>query len=189
MNDLSDEEKLRENKKLKARYVLNQGTSMGLVLAAVYYFAHVANIMDSFFHNVLAWAVYIGFIHVSIRRYRDRFQDGLLSYGQGVWIGTRMGILSGIIVGAYLFLYMKVINPAYLDEMIIQMQEASLEMGMTEEEVARMDELYALTANPITMIASGIFSTGLSAFILSLIISIFQRRKGDPFSDAMQNIE
>jgi len=189
MNDLSDKEKLVEKKKLKARYVLNQGTLMGLALAIAYYIGHLAGMMDSFFHNVVVWGVYIGFIHVSILRYRDRLQDGLLSYGQGVWIGTRMGILAGIIMGAYLFLYMKVINPAYLDEMLIQMQEASLQMGMNEEDVAQMESFYALTTNPFTMIVSGMFSTGVGSFILSLIISLFLRRKGDPFSDAMQNIE
>jgi hypothetical protein len=189
MNDLSDEEKLREKKILKAKYVLNQGTFMGLALAVAYYFAHLAGIMDSFFHNVLVWGIYIGFIHISILRYRDRIQEGFLSYGQGVWIGTRMGILAGINMGAYMYLYIKVINPAYLEDMIVQMQEASLQMGMTEEEVARMDDFYALTTNPFTMIASGIFSTGFGSFILSLIISIFLRKKGDPFSDAMQNIK
>lgn len=189
MSDLSTEERQKEMKGLKSRFVLNQGAFMGLSLAGVYFLTHLFGVMDSFFQSIFSWAVYIGFIHVSMVRYRDRFQDGLLSYGQGVWMGTRMGILAGIIVGAYLFLYMKVINPAYIDELIVQMQETYLQMGLNEEEVAQMEGMFRLTANPLLMIVSGVLGAGFSAFIFSLIIAIFQRRKGDPFSDAMKNIE
>ncbi|PWD98028.1 DUF4199 domain-containing protein [Marinilabilia rubra] len=189
MNDLSTEERQKELKSLKSRFVLNQGAFMGVSLAGAYYLTHLLGMMDSFVQSILTWAIYIGFIHVSMVKYRDHFQDGLLSYGQGVWMGTRMGILAGIIVGAYLFLFMKVINPAYIDELIVQMQEAYLQLGLKEEEVAQMEGMFRLTANPVLMIISGVLGAGFSAFIFSLIIAIFQRRKGDPFSDAMKNIE
>ncbi|MFW6268127.1 MAG: DUF4199 domain-containing protein, partial [Marinilabiliaceae bacterium] len=124
MDEMSSEEKEEQQiefKKQKAWFVLNQGAYMGLALAGAFFISHVTNLMDTFFHNLLTWGVYIGFIHVTMVRYRDRFQDGLLSYGQGVWLGTRMGFLAGIVLGAYLFLYMKVINPGYVEEMIVQM--------------------------------------------------------------------
>ena len=189
MSNLSTEEEKKENKSLRARFVLNQGTFMGLALAAVYLFVHLVGMMDSFLQSILSWAVYIGFIHVSMVRYRDNFLGGYLSYGQGVWMGTRMGILAGIIIGAWMFLYIKVINPGYLDEVIVQMQETYLSMGMSENEVAQMEGMFSLVANPVLMIVSGIFGVGITALIFSLIIAIFQRRKDDPFSDAMKNVE
>jgi hypothetical protein len=187
MSDLSTEEK--SERSLKARFVLNQGTFMGLALAAVFFFTHLVGMMDSFLHNVLTWLVYIGFIHVSMVRYRQNFLGGYLSYGQGVWLGTRMGMLGGIIIGAWMFLYMKVINPAYTEELVIQMQETYLAMGMSENEVAQMEGMFSLVTNPVLMIFSGIFGVGVTALIFSLIIAIFQRRKDDPFSGAMKNIE
>lgn len=189
MEESSAEDQEKETKMLKARFVLNQGTFMGLALAGAYFLTHLTGLMDSFIHNLLTWAIYIGFIYIAQRRYRDEFQDGLLSYGQGVWLGTRMGILAGIIVGAYLFLYLKVINPGYIEEMIVQAQEAYLEMGFSEEEIARMDDMVSFTANPVMMVISGVLGTGLFALLFSLVISIVQRRKGDPFSDAMKNID
>jgi hypothetical protein len=189
MSDLSTEEKEKNEKSLKARFVLNQGTYMGLALAAVYLFVHLVGMMDSFLQNVLSWIVFIGFIHFSMVRYRENFLGGYLSYGQGVWMGTRMGMLAGIIIGAWMFLYMKVINPGFTEELIVQMQETYLAMGMSENEVAQMEDLFTLVTNPVLMIFSGIFGVGFTALIFSLIIAIFQRRKDDPFSDAMKNIE
>lgn len=189
MSDLSTEEEKKNSKRLRARFVLNQGTFMGLSLAAVYLFVHLVGMMDSFLQNVLSWMVFIGFIHFSMVRYRENFLGGYLSYGQGVWMGTRMGMLAGIIVGAWMFLYMKVINPGYTDEMIVQMQETYLAMGMSENEVAQMENIFSLVTNPVLMIFSGILGVGLTALIFSLIIAIFQRRREDPFSDAMKNIE
>ncbi|MGQ1890958.1 DUF4199 domain-containing protein [Thermophagus sp. OGC60D27] len=176
-------------KKVKARFVLNQGTFLGLTIAVVYYLTHLTGLMDSFIHNLLTWIIYAGFIHVAMVRYRDRFQDGILSYGQGVWIGTRMGIFAGIIVGAYLFFYLKVINPEYLNELLEQMQEAYLEMGFKEDEVEQMSEVFSLSVNPVVFIISGCLTTGFSALIFSLIIAIFQRRKGDSFVEAMKDVE
>ena len=189
MSSEEREEKQMELKKQKAWYILNQGAYMGLALAVAFYFTHVTDLMDTIFHNLITWAVYIGFIHITMVRYRDRFQEGLLSYGQGVWLGTRMGLLAGIVLGAYLFLYMKVINPGYVEEMITQMQESYLQMGVPENEVANMEEMFRLTANPAMMVISGVLGAGLASFIFSLIIAIFQKRKGDPFSDAMKNLE
>jgi hypothetical protein len=175
--------------KHKSRFVLNQGTFMGLALVAVYFLVHLIGQMDSFIHNILTWVVYAGFIYKSMARYRDEYQKGFLSYGQGVWVGTRMGIFAGIIVGAYLFLYLKVINPEYLNEMIVQMEEAYLEMGFKEDEVAQMSEMFSLTTNPVIYIFSGSLGAGFSALIFSLIIAIFQKRKGDAFAEAMKEIE
>ncbi len=189
MSSLSTEEKEKSEKSFKARFVLNQGTFMGLALVAVYMFTHLLGMMDSFLQNVLSWIVFITFIHLSMVRYRDNYLDGNLSYGQGVWLGTRMGMLAGIIIGAWMFLYMKVINPAYTQDLIIQMQETYLAMGMSENEVAQMEGMFSLVANPVLMIFSGIFGVGGTALIFSLIIAIFQRRKDDPFSDAMKNID
>ncbi|MGM0375455.1 MAG: DUF4199 domain-containing protein [Bacteroidota bacterium] len=192
MDEMSSEEKEEQQieiKKQKARFILNQGAYMGLALAVAYYITHVTGLMETFFHNLLSWGVYIGFIHISMVRYRDRLQDGLLSYGQGVWLGTRMGFLAGIVLGAYLFLYMKVINPGYVEEMIVQMQETYLQMGVPENEVANMEEMFKLTANPAMMVISGVLGAGFTSLIFSLVIAIFQKRKGDPFSDAMKNVE
>jgi hypothetical protein len=131
----------------------------------------------------MTWVVFAGFIHVSMVRYREYFMDGFLSYWQGVWMGTRMGILSGIIVGAYLFFYLKVINPVYIEDLIVQMQESYLEFGMKEDEVVQMTDAFGhLMINPVAVIISGIFATGFWASLFSLIIAIFQNRKGNPFS-------
>ncbi|WP_291857845.1 DUF4199 domain-containing protein [Marinilabilia sp.] len=190
MDDLSTENTHKDIQKQKARFVLNQGTFMGLALSAVFLILQLTGLETSFFNNVLTWLVYIGFIHVSMVRYRQNLQEGWLGYGQGVWLGTRMGMLAGIISGAWMFLYMKVINPAYTDELIVQMQEAYLAMGMSENEVARMEDMFALVANPVLMIFSGIFGVGFTSLLFSLVIAIFQRRRPqDPFSNAMKTIE
>lgn len=190
MDDLSTENTDRNIKRQKARFVLNQGTFMGLALAGVFLILQLTGLETSFLNNLLTWLVYIGFIHISMVRYRQSLQEGWLSYGQGVWLGTRMGMLAGIIMGAWMFLYMKVINPAYTDELIIQMQETYLAMGMSETEVARMEDMFAMVANPVLMILSGIFGVGFTSLLFSLIIAIFQRRKPkDPFSNAMKTIE
>jgi len=188
MEDISSEKNFNI-KKVKARFVLNQGTFMGVTLAIIYYFSHLIGIMDSFFHNLLTWIIYAAFIHLAMSRYRDRFQNGMLSYGQAVWIGTRMGIFAGIIVGAYLFFYLKVINPEYLSDLLVQMQETYLSMGFSEDEVVQMSDALSLTVSPLMFIISGCLSIGFSALIFSLIIGIFQRKKGDSFVDAMKDIE
>ena len=190
MDDLSTENSQRDKNKQKSMFVLNQGAFMGLVLSAAFWFVQLANLETSFVNDLLSWALIVGFIHVSMVRYRRNYQEGWLTYGQGVWLGTRIGMLAGIVFGAWMFLYMKVINPEYVNEMIVQMQEAYLASGMDEETVANMEGMFELFTNPFLMIFSGVFGVGLYALVFSLIIAIFQRRKpADPFSNAMKNIE
>lgn len=190
MDDLSTEKADRELKKSKARFILNQGAFMGLALAGAFWFLQITGLEKSFLNNVLTWLIYIGFIHISMVRYRQNFLGGSLFYGQGVWLGTRIGMLAGVVLGGWMFLYMKVINPGYTDDLIVQMQETYLAMGMSENEVARMEDTLTLVANPVLMILSGILGAGFTGLLFSLIIAIFQRRRPqDPFSNAMKNIE
>ena len=162
---------------------------MGLALSGFFYIRHLLGLMQASGAELVSWAIYGIFVYFTIKIYRERFLSGKISYGQALWAGTRTGLWAGIVVGAYLFIYLKFINQGYLEEMIASVQEAYLQSGMSASQVEDFDEVIRMGVTPGMMIFSGILTVGLGAFVFSLIISAFLKKEGDPFDEAMKNIE
>ncbi len=180
---------MESNKKTRTLFILNQGAWMGLSLSAFFYLRHLLGLMQSSGAELVSWAIYAGFVYFTIKNYRDRFLEGTISYGQGLWAGTRVGLWAGIVLGAYLFTVFKFIDPGYLEEMVVNIQEAYLQSGMSEKLVEDMDEIMRTSMTPGMMIFSGILTVGFGSFFFALILSAFLKKEGDPFQQVMKNID
>lgn len=180
---------MENTKRTRVLFILNQGAWMGLALAAFTYLRHLMGMMQSSVAEFFSWIIYAGFIYFTIKHLRDRYLNGVISYGKALWAGTRVGLFAGIIIGAYLFVFLKFIDPTYLEEMVVTLQEAYLESGMSVGDVENMSEVLRVSTNPVVMIISGVLSVGFSAFIISLVLSAFLKKEGDPFGEAMKNVE
>ncbi len=180
---------MESTNKSRTLFILNQGAWMGLALAMFSYLRYRLGMMQSTGAELFSWAIYGAFVYFTIKLYRDRFLGGFISYGKALWAGTRVGLWAGIVLGAYLFIFLKFIDPAYMDELIATAQEAYLQSGMSAAQVETIDDAIRMSTNPAVMIISGILGVGFGAFIFSLIISAFMKREGDPFQQIMNNVE
>ncbi len=180
---------MESTNKSRTLFILNQGAWMGLSLAAFSYLRYLMGMMQSSAAELFSWAIYGAFVYYTIKLYRDRYLGGFIGYGKALWAGTRTGLWAGIVLGAYLFIFLKFIDPAYMDELIATAQEAYLQSGMSAAQVENLDDVIRMSTSPTVMIISGTLSVGFGAFIFSLVISAFMKKEGDPFQQIMSNVE
>jgi hypothetical protein len=100
--------------------------------------------------------------------------------------GVLISLFSGVVLGIFMYVYIKYINPGFLDMAMARSHEQMEAKGtMTEEQIA-MGEKYArmfMTA-PMMMIFSVIGQTFWGTLI-SLITSIFLRKDPPPFDNTI----
>ena len=106
------------------KFEMNYGGFLGLVLVLLSLLFWVAGVdeQESMIPSLLNNGVIIMFLFYAITQYRDIENDGLISYGKGVKIGTTIAFFSSVIMAFYTFIYISylmshtltiVINPNF----------------------------------------------------------------------------
>ena len=96
--------------------------------------------------------------------------------------------LSGIVVGFFYFVLIK-IDVELADELVAIAQDVYLQSGLSESQVDAMEPVLKFFSNPWLWMMSSIISSLFWGAIVSLITSIFVKRKGgDPFQEMMKDV-
>lgn len=139
--------------------------------------------MDHKVQEVIGYStivVSLSFVYFGIRHFRDKENEGKLSFGKALKIGLLISVFAGIGFGLIDYLYTSVINPNFMDEYLTN-SLATMEAELSPEEFAVQGE--ALKVQMKEYGGSGflsilMFSTVvIVGFIISLISgSILQRK-------------
>jgi hypothetical protein len=127
-------------------------------------------------------------LYYFIKKYRDNYMFGTITYGQSVGSGIVIYIYSTILISIFTYFLYKVIDPGLTDKMLAYVEETIIKQGKIPEEqidaVLKVQKklLKPEIAVPISLISSIFFGT-----IISLIVSIFTRKEGNPLIDSSSN--
>ncbi len=173
----------------KNQFILFQGAILGLLQVLLLIILYKTDrLMDSGLSS-LSWVIYIVFIYWSAVQFRNKFNNGFITYGKSFVYGVKISGLSGIIIGFFFLVLIKVIEPDFANKMIVEAEEAYLQMGFSEKQVEEMGSSIAMVSNVWVLMISNILNGLLFGTIFSLIISFFVKKSGNPFDEAMNTIQ
>ncbi|CAA9289052.1 MAG: hypothetical protein AVDCRST_MAG95-3873 [uncultured Adhaeribacter sp.] len=152
------------------------------VISIVY--SLILNITDLAFTNkALSWVSFIILVAAIVLAMREfkRQNGGFMSYGQGLGIGTLVAVISSILGGIFMYIYVKFVDSGYMDKMR-NMQVAELESkGMNDEQIDQAIAISDKMMTPEMMVVFAIIGGLVFGFILSLIISALMKRNRPEF--------
>ncbi len=137
----------------------------------------------------ITWAAYLSVLYLCLKNWRDQYLGGYIRYGQALSAGILFMFFASIIYAFYNVIYMKWIDPTAVERMLDLMEEAYYKQGLPEEQVTAMMNFASKLRGPGMQFFSVIIGTTFLGVILSLIVSIFIRKEGDPYKQAMSEIE
>ena len=162
---------------------INLGALTGMVLAVLQMIFLVSGFGEN---SGLQWVLYIILI-VSIswgaRMYRDRVNEGYLSYGESLGFGVVLSLGAALIYGFAFYLYMKYLDPTYTQVILEKMELSLYESEMQEDQIKTVMDLYKTFFGPGLFAFSMVFSYGLMGFFVSLIISFFVKNDKPMFEE------
>ncbi|WP_299115084.1 DUF4199 domain-containing protein [uncultured Winogradskyella sp.] len=122
----------------------------------------------------------LSFVYFGIKHYRDKVNDGKVSFGKALLIGLLISAFVGFGVGIIDYLYTTVINPDFAEEYLTKTIESYEALYSGEELAAKKAEL---TKQMEDYGGSGFMATlmfitvVLIGFIISLISGLILQRK------------
>jgi len=172
-----------ENKVSVWKANLNNGIILGL---AGIVFTLVLWFMDQTLNKSLGYIwllVLIVILYFMIKSYRDKFLGGFITYGQSLGAGIIIMLYYSIISAIFAFILYKFIDPGLTEKMIAMSEEAMIARGLPEAAMEQGMKIQEKIMKPGILAALSIINTVFFGTIMSLLISIFTRREGNPLID------
>jgi hypothetical protein len=157
---------------------------IGVVYSLIFYFLDLSLNKTQGYAFILIQVVILFFL---LKSYRDNLMHGQITYGESVGAGVIICLYYSIIVSVFVYILYTVIDPGLITKQLALAEEEMSKRGMPQE---AMDAGMAWTAKfmkPGVMAFTGIFFNMILGTVLSLIVSIFIKKEGNPLLDTQAN--
>jgi drug/metabolite transporter (DMT)-like permease len=173
--------------------ILKPAMTYGLIIALVYIILAVLvwiiGLEGKGWMQWVNWVAYFAVLYYCLKNWRDHYNGGYIRYGQSLSAGILFMFFASVIYAFYNVVYMTWIDPTSVERMLDIMEEEYYKRGLSEEQVTSMMEFGSKLRGPGMQFFSVIIGTTFIGVIISLIASIFIRKEGDPYQQAMSEIE
>jgi hypothetical protein len=137
----------------------------------------------SVYYQVMEYLLPIALLFLVLYLYRKEKMGGIMSYSQSLGMGSLIMVVAGIISAVYMYIFMKYIDPDFVNVIMQMQEEKMLEKAMDEASIETTMEFTSKMKSPGVMAIISFLGTAFMGVILSLIVSIFLKKEPkDPFA-------
>ncbi|HEX2969438.1 MAG TPA: DUF4199 domain-containing protein [Bacteroidales bacterium] len=164
---------------------LTNGLIMGLVGVV---FTLILWFLDLTFNKSASYiflVIAIVLLYYFIKSYRDNYLHGMITYGQSLGAGMIIFIYQAVIAAIFGYLLYTVIDPELTNKSLAFVEEQMRASGKVPDNMIDTTlEMQKKFMKPGIMAIFSILSNIFFGLVLSLIVSIFTRKEGNPLIDA-----
>ncbi len=173
--------------------ILKPAMTYGLIIALVIIILAISvwvfGLESAWWMQWINWAAYFVVLYFCLKNWRDQHNGGYIRYGKALSAGILFMFCASIIYAFYNMIYLTWIDPKAIEYMLSIMEDEYYKRGFTEEQVSAAMSFAAKLHNPGMQFFSVIISTTFLGVIISLVVSIFIKKEGDPYQQAMSEID
>jgi len=163
----------------------------GLILALVgISYTLLMYFLDLTFNKVQPYIfmlIQIGLLFFLLKTYRDNFMHGQITYGQSVGAGVIICLYYSLAMAVFTYLLYTVIDPGLVSKQLAFAEQAMVERGAPQQAIDAGMAITAKIMKPAIMAPLSILGGMMWGTILSLIVSIFIKKEGNPLIDSPAN--
>ena len=166
---------------------LNNGIILGLIGVV---FTLLLYFMDQTFNKSLGYVFMLAqviILYFMIKSYRDNFLQGYITYGQSVGAGVVIFLYTAILSAVFTYILYKVIDPGLIDKQLAMAEEVMLKRGAPQAAIDAGLAIQKKLLVPEIMAPFSLLGSMIGGTIMSLIVSIFTRKEGNPLIDSPEN--
>lgn len=127
---------------------------------------------------ILSLVILIAAIYLSILFKRDKDLGGVISFKDAFITGISASFVIGLMVGAYLLVYTKYINPDFVNQMVRETEDYHrTRPGVTKIEIDNAVKGVRAMYSPFGQLTYGIGTTMLTGILITLICAAIMRRE------------
>lgn len=164
-----------ENQTTTTRTALKWGVIFGIINVL---YNTILYVSGQFSNKTLGYVVYliIGLgVFLTLKDFKKENQ-GFISFGQGLGLGTMMSTVMGLISGFYSLAYMKFIDTSLNAQMLKMIEQDMERQGTPDDQIEQGMEVMKMVMQPGFIFIIGLFLVVFVGFIISLITSAIMKK-------------
>lgn len=166
----------------KTNFTLMHGVILGIILIVFSLLLYLLD-MSSSKLQYLSYAILIGYLLYAMIQWRDKYNEGLLGYGQAFSTGFLVILFSSFVMAAYMILFFGLVAPGEIGEMIRAAEENVLEMqpDITDQALETTMEWTRMMMTPWMMAIWAFVGNLFVGMVLSAVLAAFVKKEPQPF--------
>ena len=166
--------------------ILVFGLAAGIILTA-YIFSinfiseHLHGETDRAVAGYTAMIIAFSFIFVGIRNFRDKYNAGVVSFGQACWIGLAISLIGSTCYVASWLVEYYCFMPDYMDKyaaaMLAEAQHSGLSPVALAKKVTEINSMKQMYKSPVVVVLFSYLEVLPVGIVISLITSLILRRR------------
>ncbi|PKQ70593.1 DUF4199 domain-containing protein [Raineya orbicola] len=152
------------------------GIIYGLTSIAISLITIIADLQQNFAITLLNIFVLVAFLVIPMRYFKSQ-NEGFMSFGQGMGIGSIVSALSNFILGLFILVYYRFIAKHKFEEILEKARESWEKAGMKEEQMQMAEKF----TTPEVMFVSTLIGGTIFGILISLIVSAVLQKKKPEF--------
>ncbi|WP_187264308.1 DUF4199 domain-containing protein [Pontibacter beigongshangensis] len=128
----------------------------------------------------LSYLILVGAIVIAMQQFK-RENEGYMSYGQGLGLGTLVATIMGLLSGIFMVIYTTFIDPDHFATIMDQQRMELEERGMSDEQIDSALAIGESMSGPFTTLIMSIVGFALIGLLLSLVISAIMKKNRPQF--------
>lgn len=157
---------------------------VGVVYSLVMYFLDLSFNKTQGYIFMLVQITLLYFLLIS---YRDNYKHGQITYGESLGAGVIICLYYAIIMAVFTYILYSVIDTGLVAKQLAFTEEAMLKKGLPQASLDAGMGIQKKIMKPAIIAPLSILGNMLWGVVLSLIISIFIRKEGNPLIDTPSN--
>jgi hypothetical protein len=126
-------------------------------------------------------------LFILLKSYRDNYMHGQITYGESLGAGVIICLYYAIIMAIFYYLLYSVIDTGLMDKQLALAEEMMQKKGYAKEAIDAGMKFQNKIMKPAIMAPLSIFINMMWGVVLSLLVSIFIRKEGNPLIDTPEN--
>jgi drug/metabolite transporter (DMT)-like permease len=180
---------MESNRPSILRPAMTYGLIIALVIIILAVLSWILNLEGASWLQWINWVAYFVVMYFCLKNWRDQHNGGYIRYGQALSAGILFMFFASVIYAFYNVVYLTWIDPNAVDRILDVLEDDYYKRGFTEEQVTAAMNFATKLKGPGMQFFSVIIGTTFLGVIISLIVSIFIKKEGDPYKQAMSEIE
>ena len=181
---------MAENSTSKSMWAMLYGLYLGVFyIFFILFLYYTDRLFNTGVIGYLGTIVFTLVLWYSLKSFRDKVDNGFLSYGKGVGIGVLITLYSTFFISSVYFIILT-LDKTLLEQYVIVIEEVMANSGLPDELLEKFDEASKNALTPGTYAFSVFFKEMIGGTILTLIVSaIVMKVPENGFYEAVKDIE
>lgn len=175
MNDFEEQEGQMLNGLSPWSHAINYGLILGAIMVVLTFVTQATGLSNQTWVNYADYILIIGMVILAQRAFKDK-GDSFMTFGQGLTVGSVIGVISSTINSIFLYVYMNFIDVSMIEKMREIQVEALMDQGYDQETIDTTLAMLDSVMTPGSVAGISLLTFAFLTFVISLIITAFTKK-------------